>query len=325
MSAYRFADLRLNTSAEHADEGFWPSFTDIMMVVVMIFMLASVIMLLRNMELVDQLRATMEAERQASRVAQATAQQKAQLAERLTEAESDVERLRMELLLAREERAREARKRHETETQLSGVTERAKTLAEQLTQASDRASQLKQQADVAKQQLSALQAEHQSLVSRFRESSQRVSQLEAEQAERQATIAELRESADTSEHQLALTRDEFSRLKQKYDRLIRPARTTAGKHVVEVRYSKPGKDFLTEIRDEGQKSFSKVTSADLHSRLAKLKAENPGKLFVRVLFPEESGLSYNEAWTFTQDLLQKYDYYAQEPLDKEDRALGGER
>jgi len=325
MSAYRFADLRLNTSAEHADEGFWPSFTDIMMVIVMIFMLASVIMLLRNMELVDQLRATMEAERQASRVAQATAEQKAQLAQRLSEAESDVERMRMELLLAREERAREARKRHDTETQLSQATERAKTLAEQLAKESDRASQLAQQADTAKQRLSALQSEHEALVSRFRESSQRVSQLEAEQSERQAAMAELRESAEASEHQLALTRDEFSRLKQKYDRLIRPARTTAGKHVVEVRYSKPGKDFQIEIRDTGQASFSKVSRADLESRLSKLKADNPGKLYVRVVFPEDSGLSYNEAWTFTNEILGRYDYYYQEAAVEEERGQTGGR
>jgi hypothetical protein len=33
---------------------------------------------------------------------------------------------------------------------------------------------------------------------------------------------------------------------------------------------------------------------------------------VKVIIPEDSGLSYNEAWTFTQDILTSYDYYYQD-------------
>jgi hypothetical protein len=32
---------------------------------------------------------------------------------------------------------------------------------------------------------------------------------------------------------------------------------------------------------------------------------------VKVVIPEESGLSYNEAWKFTFTLLEQYDYYHQ--------------
>ena len=53
-----FIDLRLNHQRDQTAESFWPSFTDIMTVVVMIFMLAMLILLARNMELLKELRAT---------------------------------------------------------------------------------------------------------------------------------------------------------------------------------------------------------------------------------------------------------------------------
>ena len=58
-----FADLRLNRQEGQVNESFWPSFTDIMTVVVMIFLIAMVVLLIRNIELVRELRATMVAGR----------------------------------------------------------------------------------------------------------------------------------------------------------------------------------------------------------------------------------------------------------------------
>lgn len=43
-----FIDLRQNELSESSGASFWPSFTDIMMVIVMIFMLASTVLMLRN-------------------------------------------------------------------------------------------------------------------------------------------------------------------------------------------------------------------------------------------------------------------------------------
>jgi hypothetical protein len=34
-------------------------------------------------------------------------------------------------------------------------------------------------------------------------------------------------------------------------------------------------------------------------------------LYVKVIIPDNSGLSYNEAWRFTNDMLTRYDYYSQ--------------
>ncbi|MGD8956688.1 MAG: hypothetical protein PVJ03_05090, partial [Chromatiaceae bacterium] len=76
MNQEGFTDLRLNRGSSDVNEGFWPSFTDIMTVVVMIFLISMVVLLVRNMELVNQLRATMEAERIAAELARATGEEK---------------------------------------------------------------------------------------------------------------------------------------------------------------------------------------------------------------------------------------------------------
>ena len=49
----------------------------------------------------------------------------------------------------------------------------------------------------------------------------------------------------------------------------------------------------------------------IHKQLLKLKQKYGDNLYVKVIIPENSGLSYNEAWQFMQDIFNKYDYYYQ--------------
>ena len=51
-----FVDLRVDQYDDNTNEGFWPSFTDIMTVIVMIFLLSMVVLQVRNMDLVKQLQ-----------------------------------------------------------------------------------------------------------------------------------------------------------------------------------------------------------------------------------------------------------------------------
>ncbi len=86
-----FINLRLNQSGDNSgNESFWPSFTDIMTVIVMIFLIALVILLMRNMELVNQLRNTMEAERMAAELARTTGEEKDRLSVRLITTENEL-------------------------------------------------------------------------------------------------------------------------------------------------------------------------------------------------------------------------------------------
>jgi len=51
-----FVDLRQNRDAERAGDHFWPTFTDIMTVIVMVFLLASIVLVVRNWQLVSSRR-----------------------------------------------------------------------------------------------------------------------------------------------------------------------------------------------------------------------------------------------------------------------------
>ena len=61
-----FVDLRPNSGNRATEESIWPSFTDIMTVIVMIFLMALVVILIRNVDLVRQLRQTIELEQESA-------------------------------------------------------------------------------------------------------------------------------------------------------------------------------------------------------------------------------------------------------------------
>ncbi|MCK4706865.1 MAG: hypothetical protein KAT90_15430, partial [Gammaproteobacteria bacterium] len=100
-------------------------------------------------------------------------------------------------------------------------------------------------------------------------------------------------------------------LKVKYDKLIKPARTARGKYVVSVNFEIiKGKERI-RFKDTGQKNYTVVTEKKLHSKLTQLKKKHPKKLYIKIVIPKKSGLTYNEAWSFMKGLLHKYDYYYQ--------------
>ncbi|OOY34225.1 hypothetical protein BOV88_11115 [Solemya velum gill symbiont] len=83
-------DLRLNRGQTDHNESFWPSFTDIMTVIVMIFLLAMVVLLVKNTELVTQLRETLASERAASSMAIQVSQEKKTLNKILEEKQTQI-------------------------------------------------------------------------------------------------------------------------------------------------------------------------------------------------------------------------------------------
>ena len=95
-----FVDLR---RGHLSSESFWPSFTDIMMVVVIIFLLTSMLLMVKNWELLDQLRNSMAAEEQAVKIINDTSQENATLEEQLAHAQNEISMLRMQLLQASEQ------------------------------------------------------------------------------------------------------------------------------------------------------------------------------------------------------------------------------
>jgi chromosome segregation ATPase len=115
-----------------------------------------------------------------------------------------------------------------------------------------------------------------------------------------------------SDQELSDLRGDYDKLKVKYDKLVRPARTPAGKYVVEVRYAKVNKQYQIAYKTPEQGKFTDISQSALDNKLDGLKKSHPKQLYIKVIFPENSGLSYSEAWEFTTRLHKKYDYYFQD-------------
>ncbi len=307
-----FTDLRMNHQNGQGDDSFWPSFTDIMTVIVMIFLLAMVVVMIRNSELIDRLKATMEAEREAAELVRKTATEKEGLAIKLIEAEQLLSMLRLEHMKVTEQRdlgrktvaERDAELRQlksefaTTQAALDTTRSELTQTSQQLTQTETRLTQTMQQRDLLAEQLEDNQT--------------KFAALQREHQEQGTQLHAMKLSSEESSSKLAVLGGEYDELKEKYDKLVRPARTARGKTIVEVRKTKSAGKEEIAIKLPGKKAFKVVTEARMHKELTTLQKKFSKSLYVKIIFPENSGLSYNEAWGFTNKLHKKYDYYFQE-------------
>jgi len=291
----QFVDLR---SSHINSESFWPSFTDIMMVVVMIFLLTSMLLMVKNWELLDQLRNSMAAEMQAEKIIDDTSKENATLEEQLAQAQNEISMLRMQLLQASEQASQMNLELEDKEQQIVIV------LSEN--------EQLKNSVNENQNKILRLSSKLSSLEDNLSQLSIDIEQKQKALEDKRQKIIIVTRERDTQSRKLSRLEDSFGSLKVKYDKLIKPARTTKGKYVVSVNFERiRGKERI-RFKDSGDKKYTVVTERQLHSKLAKLKKKHPKKLYIKIVIPKESGLTYNEAWSFMKNLLQKYDYYYQE-------------
>jgi len=330
MSHDGFTDLRLNGGHNDVQEGFWPSFTDIMTVVVMIFLIAMVVLLVRNMELVNQLRATMEAERIAAELARATGEEKDSLSSALHRAEERVQQMQLEIMRLQDKGLRSETLIAEQLRAITALTDERDDLAQQAAQLILLRSRL--EADVEKRQselnaalqeidnkqlqlntaqrsISTLEQSLEQLRGRFTESQEQAERLQRTVAEQRESIELARRQSQDVERRYLVLAGDYDDLKIKYDKLVRPARSSAGRHLIEVRYWKEEDQYQISWREDGEGSYQSITRSQLDKILTRLDREHENGLYVKVIFPENSGLSYNEAWEFTSHLHRNYDYY----------------
>jgi len=290
-----FVDLR---RGHLSSESFWPSFTDIMMVVVIIFLLTSMLLMVKNWELLDQLRNSMAAEEQAVKIINDTSQENATLEEQLAHAQNEVSMLRMQLLQASEQSNQLNIELEDKDKQIVIVLSDNEQLKSAVSNNENQITSLNSQISAMQDNLSQLNIDIE----------QKQSELETE---RQKIII-ITQERDSQSRKLSSLEEDFGSLKVKYDKLIKPARTAKGKYVVSVNFeSIKGKERI-RFKDSGEKNYTVVTEKQLHSKLARLKKKHPKKLYIKIVIPKKSGLTYSEAWTFMKDLLHKYDYYYQE-------------
>jgi len=283
-----FVDLRLNSRTNQSNESFWPSFTDIMTVVVMIFMMAMLLLLLKNMQLVHQLQATLAAEHAASKQVLKTTSKNMGLQSQLKRAERELGMLQMQLMSMSDERDRLSSALAVSKTALAKITSEKEAMA-------SRFATSQEQLALKNTQYAKLEAE----LSRNREVQTRMHENEVRASQKLTSLT----------NQLASLTGNYTTLKFKYDKLIQPARTAKGKYVAMVRISKVNGQVLTELKTPGQVDFSTVSQTRLNQQLDNLHQRHPHDMYVKIIFPEDSGLSYSEAWNLTESLLRKYDYY----------------
>ena len=134
--------------------------------------------------------------------------------------------------------------------------------------------------------------------------------LRAEYADEVAAFAKERELLTaTHKAELDILRERHSDLESKYNRLVRPARSTVGRFVVEVRFWKEGELRRYSLRQGGGVETS-VSQSELHQQLTIMKARHGDKLYTKVM-PDDNSLTHGEAWSFTNKILSRYDYYYQ--------------
>jgi chromosome segregation ATPase len=306
-----FVDLRTNGSADSSHGGFWPSFTDIMMVVVMIFMFASVVLILRNWDLVQELRSTMAAEQLAAEMARNVTETNATLEEQLAQAQYQLSELRMKSMQLTEENTQQRDTLAQKDKELLQLGGQLRDSEGALQRESRQRAQLEQQLQKSQGDLALLNEQYAQQQQRLSGVTTQLSELEQGHRQQSEQLSQLQQQSTTQTQQLTGLQQEYDTLKVKYDKLIKPARTAKGKYVVEVRYEKRDDKEVIRFKDRGDAQAKIVSSKVMHQRLAALKKAHPAKLYIKIIIPADSGLSYNEAWAFMKELLEKYDYYYQ--------------
>ena len=317
-----FVDLRLNRRRS-IDEGFWPSFTDIMTVVVMIFLMGMVVVLLQNMEVTNNMKSALLEKQKATELAKSTFEEKSKVSHQLSDAEEELARLRMMIILANDQRKSMQQQLSSSRQELQSLNDLYAALGEShksvllekeaALKETQAALKEKEQSDREledkSQILARIESQLDTLVEQQTVLTTELASSRQAQAQSEKKLQAVTLQATSADQELASIRGEYSDLQVKYNKLIKPARTSKGKYVVEVFYSKDRNKDVYKIRDSGQASSTVVSQNELHQRLAKLKQQHEKNLYIRLIFPEDSKLSYNDAWTFSKEILGKYDYY----------------
>ena len=375
-----FIDLRVGHGAQGVgDDSVWPTFTDVMTVIVMIFLMALVVIMVRNSELDQQLLATMSDREAAKALNQDLFEAKSLLESSLEHTQSERDKLKESLSAELEKISLLTDDQQKLENQLSNLV----SLRVQLESAN---SQLSSEKDQARSEIERLVENEQSLNSRITHLGDQLSSLElmstqeisaltldkqtlgekldtvsvqlqevklllektrvenldlsrevtslkqekdgteelysiaAEEIKKLIALIKIRESenevlqvrADSSEVQYRSLQEEYESLDEKYRELIRPARSDAGKVVVSVWLEKNASGFLYKIRKPDQSDPVYLDRVTLEKELGALKEQHGQALYTRIIIPEKSDISHDDAWKFTDDILQKFDYYFQQ-------------
>jgi chromosome segregation ATPase len=319
-----YIDLRQNTGRQNTDTSMWPSFTDIMTVILMIFMLTMIVVIIKNSTLAQQLISREKRVKQIEKGLEKSKQAQAELRIFITNLEEKLRAKEMDIILLGDEKkvmrsSLEAKLAiiSAIKSELVDLKQNVRTLEAEITAKEAETAKLKRDSEEriaeiteeTKRQIADITEETRRQIEEF---NRKFTALMSQLSQKQDIIVIL----DAEKKELALTlakqRQAYSFLEDKYHKLIRPARSPLDKQVVTVHYSKRDGDYRILFKELDAAEFKTIEAQQMHRRLTQLKKEWQDKLYVKIIIPEVSGLTYNEAWSFTKDILSRYDYYYQE-------------
>ena len=301
------------------EENFWPSFSDVMMVILMTFLLVTVAVLLSNTRLLQDLRSNIAAKDQARQQVASTLKENATLEEQLDYYRSQLSATEKALVRSQAAAQQTQTTLESTRTELqqakSLINTQINTLEARATEISGLQDNLSEAtASTARLQVElretkqAQQTETTQLRSELKQAQDDLAKTKTESAEKDTTLTSLRTQIEENRKELESLQGDYSQLDKKYQKLLKPSRSAKGKTVVEVMYTRNG----YSLRKPGDANYQSMSASQLDSALSDLKLNHGNNLYVKIIIPSNSGLSYNQAWAFTRDTLAKYDYYYQE-------------
>ena len=328
-----FVQIGTSQTGIGGENSFWPSFTDVMMVITLIFLMATSILVVRNWQLVAELQESVAAERIAAQMIESTSLENATLEERLANAEQGNSILRLRLMKKDEELSNAKTSVREQEASIASLQHDNREMQSSLQQtraeldaanleinaATSQFNEMARQIALLNQQLAQQQQAGEETRAQLDSARLEISELTASSSQQQLAISQLTDEKTrlsqeiiAYNQQLLTLKGDYETVKSQYEELIKPARSAKGKHIAQVYYVKDASGTVIRYRQPGDAGFSRLSLAEVEKRLTQLKREYGEELYVKIIIPEDSGLTYNEAWGFMRNLLVKYDYYYQE-------------
>ena len=299
-------DLRLNRAGQATDSAMWPSFTDIMTVILMVFMLTMVVVIIKNADLIDQIRLSRKLQAEAEQQLSGSQQVLADLRVEKTDLEDAIRSARMQIILLSDEMQYLDDSLDIKAAAIARLSDQNEELSENIRLIRLRLSDKEEELEDAQAMIGGIRDEAEAA---NRELSLQIAALLSQLEKNEATMLMLSDEKSDMERALARQRQDFSSLEEKYLDLVRPARSSLGKQVVSVQHLRSDGQQEYRRKDIGGTRWERVTRADLFSRLGALSERLGDQLYVKVVIPDDSGLTYNEAWDFTKTVLSDFDYY----------------
>jgi biopolymer transport protein ExbD len=308
-----YIDFRQQRRRASTDISLWPSFTDIMTVILMIFMLTMTMVIIKNADLARKLLFQEAQQRKAARALEESRQQQDQLKITITNLEEKLRAKEMEIILLGDE-IKVMESSLEAKLAIISALEASQKDLQANVQRLDSAAAVakaekERMARELEEKIASITEETRLQIEEF---NRKFAALMQQFNEQQELVVVLNTEKRDLELALAKQRRAFVVLEDKYNKLIGPARSPLGKMVAAVQYAKKDGRYRILFKDVDSDRFEEIDRPQLDERLGRLQSQFKDKLYVKVIIPGDSGLSYNEAWNFTRDILSKYDYYYQE-------------